>query len=72
MKRRTPAELHVEAVGKPLREFDGFHSDNSTSQNALYGPISSRGMVKGPPQPSPIGPSGGFSTASLDNVKDCG
>lgn len=47
----------VEAVGKPFREFDGCHADNSTSQNALYGSISSRGMVKGPPQSSPIDPS---------------
>ena len=55
----------VEAVGKPLPEFDGCHANNSTSQNALYGPISSRGMVKGPPQSSPTDPSGGFPTASL-------
>ncbi len=65
MKLRSAGHLHVEAVGKPLRELDICHANNSTAQNALYGPISSLGMVKVPPQSSHIDPSGGFSTASL-------
>ena len=56
---------NVEAVEKPLWEFGGCHENISTSQNARCGPISSQGMVKGPPQRIPIDPSGGFSTASL-------
>jgi hypothetical protein len=57
---RSAGHLYVEAVGKPLWEFAECHTNNPTSQNAQYGPISNRGMVKGPPQPIPIHPSGGF------------
>jgi len=56
MKPRSAGHLYVEAVEEPFQEFDECHVNNWTSQNALYGPIFSRGMVKGPPQSSPIDP----------------
>lgn len=47
-KPRRAGSLYVEAVEKPLREFDECHADSSAFQNALYRPISSRGMVERP------------------------